>query len=255
MSASLACNQSYNQFEISKKLIQSGFFSQIKLSPSARLVLLTLASYNNFETEKCYPSIDTLIHNTGLTKQSIISAIKQLVDKQIISVKKLDGKNFYFFRSIFYTCIGQNFRPNKIVNKINNKSSYRKKCKANTQNDDDFQKSNCKGLLNSSKTCNNSTVQLETKERLKKLGFTDSDKIISRYEIEQVKRALNYVENNKVNNPGAYVRKLLSNDYMEDMLQKVKSVDTTKELIKSYESVEKLSCPPPIQLFSKFRKS
>ncbi len=121
----------FTQFELSKQLITSKFFSQHKMSPSARLVLIVLTShYPNI-----YPSIKTIQNESGIaSKTSVINSLKELAKLGFIlyETKNVNHYNFtlYFFESLEiepegfkkYTPGGTKIEHKQINNKINNKS-------------------------------------------------------------------------------------------------------------------------------------
>lgn len=86
------------QFDLSAQLIRSRFFSKVKLSPSARLVLVVLCShYPNI-----YPSLKTIQNEAGIaSKQSVISALKELA-KQGLLLYETKGSNHYTFTGLFF---------------------------------------------------------------------------------------------------------------------------------------------------------
>lgn len=75
-------------------MIYSHFFSwrttilRSDLEPNTRLVLLTLACHMNDAGESCYPSIDTLTHETGLSNRVIIKHLKIAKQRGWITVEK-----------------------------------------------------------------------------------------------------------------------------------------------------------------------
>jgi hypothetical protein len=56
-----------------------------ELSPSARLVALTLSTYMNAQGEECFPSVPTLAHDTGLSVRAVQYALRQLEAGQWLS--------------------------------------------------------------------------------------------------------------------------------------------------------------------------
>ncbi len=86
------------QFDLSAQLIRSRFFSKVKLSPSARLVLVVLCShYPNI-----YPSLKTIQNEAGIaSKQSVISALKELAQQGLL-LYETKGSNHYTFTGLFF---------------------------------------------------------------------------------------------------------------------------------------------------------
>ena len=83
--------------EFKNRIIESA------LTPNARLVAFVLLQYRNRVSGDCYPSQVTLSESCGLTKNTIIRAIRELEDCGYISInqKRLKGHkftcNFYVF--------------------------------------------------------------------------------------------------------------------------------------------------------------
>ncbi|PMG38573.1 hypothetical protein BCU93_13580 [Vibrio breoganii] len=59
-----------------------------------KLVLLCLHDRVDAKGE-CFPSQELLAEDTGLSKRSIVRAIKTLVDKEYVSVKRVSRKGMY----------------------------------------------------------------------------------------------------------------------------------------------------------------
>lgn len=67
------------------------------LSPNEALVYVALRSYMNNETLECYPSVMTLSKDIKLSRDTIYSCIKKLVDKRYITRRKDGSKIIYKF--------------------------------------------------------------------------------------------------------------------------------------------------------------
>lgn len=73
------------------------------LKPSEMQVYHAILKYANRTTWRCYPSVSTIMKDTGLGERTIRSAIKVLVDREIIwkQERRRDDKgntsNMYFF--------------------------------------------------------------------------------------------------------------------------------------------------------------
>ena len=67
-----------SSFDLSKAIIQNKFFSKIKMSPTARLVLITLCSYHNPTKAYSFPRQKTLSESTGASLKSVTNAINEL---------------------------------------------------------------------------------------------------------------------------------------------------------------------------------
>ncbi len=77
---------------------RSGKFTE--MSASAFKVLGYLLMCADFNDLQCYPSLKTIVGRTGLAKQTVVTAISQLVDMQLImkmnrSDKRGDISNYY----------------------------------------------------------------------------------------------------------------------------------------------------------------
>lgn len=68
-----------------------------KLRPSEILTYVTLKRYMNKDTKECYPSLDTISRVSGLSKPTIITSIKSLIDNELIEKYKKGKNNYYKF--------------------------------------------------------------------------------------------------------------------------------------------------------------
>ncbi|PMM26370.1 helix-turn-helix domain-containing protein [Vibrio breoganii] len=59
-----------------------------------KLVLLCIHDRVD-STGECFPSQELLAEDTGLSKRSIVRAIKTLVDKEYVTVKRISRKGMY----------------------------------------------------------------------------------------------------------------------------------------------------------------
>ncbi len=133
----------FTQFELSKLIITTNFFSKNKMSPSARLVLIVLTShYPNI-----YPSLKTIQNESGISSRtSIISSLKELSGSGFIlyETKNVNHYSFtaYFFESLKIEqgmCENCNSGSSKIEhkqinNKLNNKTGKFKEFKGKYHN-------------------------------------------------------------------------------------------------------------------------
>lgn len=77
--------------------------SSADISPTARTVYRALLRYANRETWSCYPSINTLVNDTGLSKRTVIRQLGILEkEKLIIKIHRTrenngNTSNMYFF--------------------------------------------------------------------------------------------------------------------------------------------------------------
>ena len=89
--------QSITQFELSNQIFDCDLFSKVKLTASARLVLIVLCRYY----PKIYPCQNTIVKKTGLSVRSVINAISELKQKGLILVE-CNHNNVYKFSSKFF---------------------------------------------------------------------------------------------------------------------------------------------------------
>lgn len=77
--------------------------SSADVSPTARTVYRALLRYANRETWSCYPSINTLVNDTGLSKRTVIRQLGILEKENLIikihRTRENNGNtsNMYFF--------------------------------------------------------------------------------------------------------------------------------------------------------------
>lgn len=84
-------------FEINKLITTTYLFSNIKLSPSARLVLRCIVDYWNFKIGCAYPTQSTISKCTGLTEVAVGKAVKELDLNGLIDKKKRNKRIYYYF--------------------------------------------------------------------------------------------------------------------------------------------------------------
>ena len=61
---------------------------QVKLHPSERLVLLSLCYHHHDKTNACFPSVETLMADTGFSERQVQYATKRLAEIGLIFVNK-----------------------------------------------------------------------------------------------------------------------------------------------------------------------
>ena len=69
---------------------------QISMSPTTKLVAITLATYADYETGECYPSIQTLMDDTGLSNRAVGLHIKHIENLGILVVDRSNGRRSYY---------------------------------------------------------------------------------------------------------------------------------------------------------------
>ena len=92
---------------MARKLAPYGLFplsilKNKELTASERLVFIALCGHFNYETEKAWPSIATLIEETHLTRPTVVACIKKLVSVGVVLKNGSAGKvSEYFIPSIY----------------------------------------------------------------------------------------------------------------------------------------------------------
>lgn len=104
-----------SQFELCKALYQSGVLSQVKLSPSSKLVLIGLANHFNPNKNDMFPSQNYLSEHLGVSVKSIQRAIIELSQKGLV-VYDTKTVNHYVFTKKFFEMINldKNFCKDKM---------------------------------------------------------------------------------------------------------------------------------------------
>lgn len=92
--------------------------SQACPSPSAKLVLITLANYHNAETGMCFPSIETLTVETGLSRSTVIRSIKALRKAGIIDRQRSNRSNSYSLNLALPQCHGDTPESVMVIPKV-----------------------------------------------------------------------------------------------------------------------------------------
>jgi hypothetical protein len=75
-------------------IIDNDFIMDGRLSPAEKAVFITLCMFSNAEKDKpVYPSISTLCEYTGMSKPTVINAIRGLEDKHYIEIEEQHNSN------------------------------------------------------------------------------------------------------------------------------------------------------------------
>lgn len=69
---------------------------QTPMPPTTKLVAITLATYADYETGECYPSIQTLMADTGLSNRAVIAHIKNIEKLGILIADRSNGRRSYY---------------------------------------------------------------------------------------------------------------------------------------------------------------
>jgi DNA-binding transcriptional regulator GbsR (MarR family) len=89
-------------FNIVKAITDRNLFKQVKLSPTARLTLISLANMYNMKLGYSFPKVEKLCNCTGATEKSVINSIKELKQAGLIVSTKKEGKMVYYFTRKFF---------------------------------------------------------------------------------------------------------------------------------------------------------
>lgn len=66
------------------------------MPPTTKLVAITLATYADYETGECFPSVQTLMIDTGLSNRAICQHIKNIEGLGILLVDRSNGRRSYY---------------------------------------------------------------------------------------------------------------------------------------------------------------
>lgn len=88
---------------MSKKHIQlpNGMTENKKLTPKDLLVYLAIKKYMNNESKSCYPSINTIVKDSGVSKVTVMKCLYKLEEEKYIKIIKngMKRNNVYVFLS------------------------------------------------------------------------------------------------------------------------------------------------------------
>ena len=75
---------------MSKKHIQlpNGMTENKKLTPKDLLVYLAIKKYMNNESKSCYPSINTIVKDSGVSKVTVMKCLDKLEKEKYIKIIK-----------------------------------------------------------------------------------------------------------------------------------------------------------------------
>lgn len=76
-----------------------------ELDPKDLLVYVCIKKYMNRETKECYPSLDTIVEISGVSKPTVRKSIERLKEKGYLEVRRVGRGNVYKFNSY------KNFEP------------------------------------------------------------------------------------------------------------------------------------------------
>lgn len=97
------CQTHVSSFDINKAITLKRFFSKIKITASARLVLRCLIDFYNPKKGLVYPGQKTIAECTDLSLRSVNSAVDELRKKGVILTSGSAGERLkYFFSAKFF---------------------------------------------------------------------------------------------------------------------------------------------------------
>lgn len=94
-------NQAFCQFELTKRLYTTDFFSKFNLNNTTKLVLFALTNHYNIQNEDMFPSQRYMAQQLGISEKSVERAIKELATNNLI-VYLTKKVNRYKFTSKFF---------------------------------------------------------------------------------------------------------------------------------------------------------
>lgn len=83
-------------FHVFRAMVESGDVKT--LGPNAVTVYLVIKSYTNWKTGKSRPDISLISDKTGLSKETVLRALKKLEEHQYVYREKVGRKNVYTLR-------------------------------------------------------------------------------------------------------------------------------------------------------------
>lgn len=95
-----------SSFEINKLITLKQLYNKVDLMLSTRLVLRCIADYWNNKLCYAYPTQKTIALATGLSVVSVIQAVNELQDKQLLIKQKQRKRIYYVFSSMFFNYLG-----------------------------------------------------------------------------------------------------------------------------------------------------
>lgn len=85
-----------------------------KLNPSEVLIYLTIKRHQNKDTQKAFPSLQTISEESGASVPTVRKLIKRLIDLKYITCDKDGRKNVYSFNPYkYYEAFSYDFLDNK----------------------------------------------------------------------------------------------------------------------------------------------
>ena len=69
---------------------------QISMPPTTKLVAITLATYADYKTGECYPTVETLMEDTGLSNRAVCQHIRHIESMGILAVDRSNGRRSHY---------------------------------------------------------------------------------------------------------------------------------------------------------------
>ena len=101
MTAKPCHNMALSQFTISKNVYNSGLLSKIKLTMSAKLVLIALTNHYNPEKPDIFPSQQYISEHLGISIKSVNRAIQELTQAGLIMYETKNVNRYKFTTKFF----------------------------------------------------------------------------------------------------------------------------------------------------------
>ena len=101
MTAKPCHNMALSQFTISKNVYNSGMLSKIKLTMSAKLVLIALTNHYNPEKPDIFPSQQYIAEHLGISIKSVNRAVQELTQAGLL-IYETKNVNRYKFTAKFF---------------------------------------------------------------------------------------------------------------------------------------------------------
>ena len=124
MTAKPCHNMALSQFTISKNVYNSGILSKIKLTMSAKLVLIALTNHYNPEKPDIFPSQQYIAEHLGISIKSVNRAIQELTQAGLI-IYETKNVNRYKFTTKFFAEIKMSGNHGQTDNQDTDKMSMK----------------------------------------------------------------------------------------------------------------------------------
>ena len=142
MTAKPCHNMALSQFTISKNVYNSGMLSKIKLTMSAKLVLIALTNHYNPEKPDIFPSQQYIAEHLGISIKSVNRAVQELTQAGLL-IYETKNVNRYKFTAKFFAEIKMSVNHGQSDNQTMDSLSMKHiKEKKNNTKDLNFQKIN-----------------------------------------------------------------------------------------------------------------